>query len=106
VDVAVDVAVILLGEDAQARGPVGVVRPGETVNFGSNIAGTNRARAVAFGRSRDGVRWVWDHNRNRRELLGDHGTDPTWEEIFGAFYSGESLDRFGLGSLLRSNGIF
>lgn len=97
---------ILLGEDAQARGPVGVVRPGETVNFCSNIAGTNRAeqwRSVARGM---GLRWVWDHNRNRRELPGDHGTDPTWEEIFGAFYSGESLDRFGLGSLLRSNGIF
>src|SRR4051812_19956069 len=95
-DVAVDVAVILVGEDSQARGPVGVVRPGETVNFGSNIVGTDRVRAVAFGRSRDGARWVWDHNRNRKELAGDHRIDPTWEAIFAAFYPGESLDRFGL----------
>lgn len=54
-DVAVDVAVIVVGEDSQAHGSVGVVRPGETVNFGSNITGTDRSRAVAFGRSRDGA---------------------------------------------------
>lgn len=105
-DVAVDVAVILVGEGAYARGPVGVVRPGETVNFGSDIAGTDRSRAVAFGRSRDGTRWVWDRDRNRRELAGDHAADPTWEAIFGTFYPGEDLGPLRLGSLLRGEGTY
>lgn len=105
-DVAVDVTVILVGEDSHAGGPVGVVRPGETVNFGSNIAGTDQARAVAFGRSRDGTGWAWNHDRNRRQLGGADRFAPTWEAIFGAFYPGESLERLRLGSLLRGDNMY
>lgn len=103
-DVAVDVDLVVVGEDAYAKGPVGVVRPGETIYYGTGIHATEHSRAVAFARSRDGGRWVWDHNRNRKRFAGVNEVNPSYAEVFAAFYPGEDLERLKPAALLRGGG--
>jgi hypothetical protein len=105
-DVGADIEVILVGDGMYAYSPVGVMRPGETVNFGSNIPATEHSRAFAFGRSRDGAGWAWDHNRNRKKLSADQAIEPSREAIFATFHPSESLDALEPASLLRGDNMF
>jgi len=94
---------MLIGEEELARQVVGVMRPGETVNFGSDVQATGEFRALVFARSKDGERWVRDHNRVQRAIPT---SNPERRRVVGdpaAFYPGEDFSRFRPAQLLRGD---
>jgi hypothetical protein len=101
--IAQNVAVLLVAEDAFGRHIVTFLRPGETVTFGSDLDATDSARAVVYGRSADNRDFVWNADNYRRELPGGASPMPSWETIFGAFYSTQGLDSMRPGQLLRGD---
>lgn len=104
-DVAIDVGVILIGDDALARQVISFMRPGETVSFGSDVAATGDHRALAFAQSKDGDRWVWNHNRVRRRFPGDPSKLAEWTAILAVFYPGEDFCVFRPAHLLRGDNL-
>jgi hypothetical protein len=100
-DVAIDVGVLLVGDEARAQQVVGFMYPGETVHFGSDIPATGESRAMVFARSKDGDRWVWDHERVRKAISKETPRDDEWQAMTAAFYPGEDFGRLRPARLLR-----
>ena len=100
--VAQNVAVLLVTEDAFARTVLGLVLPGESVYFASNVAPDPEARAVVYTRTVDRRELVWNLANERRELAGEAAAYPEFKDLWSAFYDDEveNGDR-DLGRLLR-----
>jgi len=96
------VSVVLVAGDHYARVPAaaGLLRPGESVNFGSDLPAAENPRAVVYCRGQDGEKCCWNLD-GERHGLGRDSTLPTYEEIFASFYPGTNFSAMNLGHLLR-----
>src|ERR1700709_537808 len=101
--IAQDVSILVVGENAYARGVEGFLRPGETISYSTDVEATTESRAGVYGRTADRREFVWNPNALRRELASADSPRPSWEMIFAAFYDDAGdLDSLRPTQLLRA----